>query len=247
MVREFGRHTAGLTGGLALEVQIDSKQPLIELTAVVDRACAQAESSPEALVIIFTFGATTPEDRSWPGQSTIREVTHWERAVRRLERLESVRIAVAPQMSGGPALDLLLVADYRIATAETRLLLPINGGQFWPGMGMYRLAHQVGLARARQFVMWGHEISARQAQDLGLIDEITANAREAADVAAIMLRQITGPDLAIRRQLLLEAPSVSFEEALGVHLAACDRELRRLRRNGRPRPDVTLGADADDR
>jgi isomerase DpgB len=36
-----------------------------------------------------------------------------------------------------------------------------------------------------------------------------------------------GADLAIRRQLVLEAANTAFEDALGVHLAACDRALRR--------------------
>ncbi|MEK8174877.1 hypothetical protein NKH77_54940 [Streptomyces sp. M19] len=43
--------------------------------------------------------------------------------------------------------------------------------------------------------------------------------------------RISDQELAVRRQLLLEAASVEYDEALGVHLAACDRELRRLRGN----------------
>ncbi|KOG89867.1 enoyl-CoA hydratase, partial [Streptomyces varsoviensis] len=37
---------------------------------------------------------------------------------------------------------------------------------------------------------------------------------------------LSGKDLAIRRQLLLDARTTSFEDALGPHLAACDRLLR---------------------
>jgi isomerase DpgB len=35
-----------------------------------------------------------------------------------------------------------------------------------------------------------------------------------------------GAELAIRRQLMLEAMTTTFEDALGTHLAACDRALR---------------------
>jgi isomerase DpgB len=229
MVKDSFRRVGG---GLAIEVEIDSRRPLAELTAAVDDACRRAESSTESPVMVLTFGATAPENRHWPGPALVYEVTRWERAVRRLEQLECVRIAVLPPgICGGPALDLLLVTDYRIAAATSGLLLPINDGQFWPGMAMYRLVQQVGLGRARQLVMWSHKVSATQAQDLGLVDEIAASAPAAADAAAVMLHQITGGDLAVRRQILLEAPTVGFEEALGVHLAACDRELRRLRRS----------------
>jgi isomerase DpgB len=63
---------------------------------------------------------------------------------------------------------------------------------------------------------------------MSLVDEIVADPEEAARAAIIMLGRIAGTDLAIRRQLLAEALSVSYEDALGAHLAACDRELRRL-------------------
>ena len=50
--------------------------------------------------------------------------------------------------------------------------------------------------------------------------------------AVVMLGRVAGAEHAIRRQLLLEAATTSYEDALGAHLAACDRELRRLRRIG---------------
>ena len=57
-----------------------------------------------------------------------------------------------------------------------------------------------------------------------------------------MAAAVEGAELAIRRQLMLEAPTATFEDALGVHLAACDRSLRRLavavaRMTARPPPD----------
>jgi isomerase DpgB len=50
-----------------------------------------------------------------------------------------------------------------------------------------------------------------------------------AAVAAIARQAagITGTELAIRRQLFLDAGHTRFEDALGSHLAACDRTLRR--------------------
>jgi isomerase DpgB len=36
-----------------------------------------------------------------------------------------------------------------------------------------------------------------------------------------------GAEMAIRRQLIFEAGSTTFEDALGAHLAAADRALRR--------------------
>jgi isomerase DpgB len=54
-------------------------------------------------------------------------------------------------------------------------------------------------------------------------DNVTSSAEKAMEVAAAAV----GAELAIRRQLVLEAPATTFEDALGTHLAACDRALRR--------------------
>jgi len=215
-------------------VLVDSGLSVVELTALINGVCDQAEEATQPDITVLTLGATSPDRRSWPGQGVIAEVSRWERAVRRLERLDSIMVAVVPGVCGGPALDLLLAADYRIGSAQARVLLPVNDGQFWPGMAVHRLAHQVGLGRARQLVMWGHELTLQRALDWGLIDECAESIEEAVASAAVLLGRIAGPELAVRRRLLLDAPLAGFDEALGVHLAACDRELRRLRSGSEP-------------
>jgi isomerase DpgB len=200
---------------------------IAELTVSVNGLCRRIEDRSDPVITVLRLGGVCA-DQGWPGEVGVQDVNRWEKAVRRLERLAGASVAVAEHDCGGPALDLLLAADYRIATADLRLLFPINDGHFWPGMSVYRLAHQVGLARARQLVLWGHEMSAPQATSLGLVDEIAADVDEAVRAAVVFLGRIADAELAIRRRLLLEAPATSFEEALGAHLAACDRELRRI-------------------
>lgn len=215
--------------GLGLRLEVHSGACLDELTAAVNAVCASAEDQPQPTAVVLQLGAGEPGEQAWPGAVTIQQVNRWERAVVWMERLAAVSIAVADRPCGGPALDLLLATDYRIVTTDFSLSLPINDGQFWPGMAIYRLATQIGVARARQLVLWGNTVTAAQAAEIGLVDEITSDPAAATQAAVVMLARIAGPDLAIRRQLLTEAPAVSYEEALGPHLAACDRELRRIR------------------
>ena len=163
----------------------------------------------------------------------MQEVTRWERALRRLERLPAVTVAVAGGYCAGPALDLLLTADYRIATSNFELLLPVNDGHFWPGMAIFRLAKQIGGGLSRRLVLWGDRLTATRALEIGLVDELTGSLEEAVQGAAVLLARAAGAELAVRRQLVLENPGTSYEEALGAHLAACDRELRRLREGNR--------------
>lgn len=222
------REMLDLVGDLGCYLEVDGR-PLAELTRLVQAVCTQIEQRRSPAVVVLRLGTTPPADRSWPGADAgIQDVNRWERAVRRLERLDAVTIAVAGNVCGGPALDVLLATDYRIATVNLQLLLPINDGHCWPGMAVHRLVHQVGAARARQVVLWGDELSARRALDIGLVDEITADVIEAVQAATVLLGRVAGRELTVRRQLLLEASSTSYEDALGTHLAACDRELRRI-------------------
>jgi isomerase DpgB len=96
-------------------------------------------------------------------------------------------------------------------------------------MGLYRLANQAGAAAVRRAVLLGVPLTATEALGLGLIDEVAADPAAAAAAARTLLGASPASDLAIRRRLLLDATTTSYEDALGRHLAACDRQLRRER------------------
>jgi isomerase DpgB len=153
-------------------------------------------------------------------------VNKWERALRRLDRAESVTIAVASGVCGGLALDVLLATDYRIAGATTVLAPPTGAGGGWPGMAIHRLVNQVGVGRARRLLLFGRPIGAPEARSIGLVDEVAADPAAALTEAVRSLENLSGTELSIRRQLMHEAGRTSFEDALGTHLAACDRTLR---------------------
>ena len=194
---------------------------MAELGALCDRAGAGDASGS---VILRLSGLPGP---GWSSDLSVALVSKWERGLRRLERLPAVTIAVADDDCGGAALDALLVADYRIMPAGARLVMPVVAGATWPGMALYRLARQAaGAALARRAVLFGTPIGAAEAQAIGVIDEVTANAALALEYALEVAGAARGAELAIRRQLILEATSTTFEDALGVHLAACDRALR---------------------
>ncbi|WBB57571.1 enoyl-CoA-hydratase DpgB [Verrucosispora sp. WMMD573] len=214
----------------ALELVVDATRGLAAVTAVVNAASQRAEDHAGQQVILLRMAAFRQGEQSWPGAVTIKEVNSWERAVRRLERSTAVCITVADGVCGGPTLDLLLATDYRIVSTDCRIFLPINAGHCWPGMALHRLVQRLGLSKARQLVLWGHELNADEALRLGLVDEVAPP--EQLDTtwrsAAMLMGPTAGFDLAMRRQLLLEAIATEFDDALGTHLAACDRELRRL-------------------
>jgi isomerase DpgB len=210
-----------------LTLNVDWSDGLGSLTDQVISTCREAERL-ESSILVVQVGATPADEHWWARGLTTRDVTRWEKAVRRLERVPAAVVGSFEGRCDGVVLDLLLTADYRIGARDLVLTLPRYEGNFWPGMALYRLTQQLGAARTRQLVLWGKDLTADQAVELCLLDEVAAEPHRSLDSACALLGRARGPELAIRRQLILETASAPYEDALGVHLAACDRELRRL-------------------
>ncbi|MFJ4671503.1 enoyl-CoA-hydratase DpgB [Kitasatospora purpeofusca] len=210
-----------------LLLRIDGRRPIsAESVSAVNGVCDAAEDDPaRARVVVEVSGR--PEGRL-PEDLTVATVSKWERAVRRLERLPAPTVAVVDGDCGGIALDALLATDYRIATAAARLVLLVDGGATWPGMAVYRLAQRgAGASAIRRAVLFGTPVELAEALALQLLDEVAADRARARALAAARAGAVSGSELAVRRQLLDDAAATGFDEALGVHLAACDRALRR--------------------
>jgi isomerase DpgB len=208
-----------------LAIRIDGRQPLSAASvAAIAALCDSAEDGDDPrTVVVYVSGAP---DRSWTRDLSVALVSKWERGLRRLERLPATTIGVASGDCGGPALDALLATDYRIADTSLRLVVPVTAGATWPGMALYRMSRQAGGAAIRRALLLGVPVEAAQALALHLVDELTDDAESALAAASGLAGAFAGAEVAIRRQLMLEALSVSFEDALGRHLAACDRALR---------------------
>jgi isomerase DpgB len=215
-----------------LVIRIDgSRFPSTDSIAEVTALCDRAEDlDGGGRVVVHASGAPV---ESWTRGVTVSLVSRWERALRRLERLPSVTVSIADGDCGGAALDALMATDYRIATPSLRLTLPAHAGPTWPGMVLYRLARQGANAPVvRRAVLFGHPITARDALAAHLIDEVSDDADHSLTALSALTAGRSGSELAIRRQLMDEAATTTFEDALGVHLAACDRELRRTSTTG---------------
>jgi isomerase DpgB len=218
--------TGDLTVNEALTLAVDGRRPptlaaVRDLAALCDRV---EDAGPGAAAVLRVTGA--PE-KDWVAGLDTALVTKWERTLRRFERLPAVTVAVADGETGGTALDAFLAADLRLAAPGTRLTLPGDGEATWPGMAAFRLVRLLGAGRARRAVLFGDPIGAPEAIGLGLVDDVVDDPDTALTELLSRYGGDGGSELAVRRQLLLDAATTPFEEALGSHLAACDRALRR--------------------
>jgi isomerase DpgB len=207
-------------------VRIDGSAPIsAALIEDVRVLCDRAEDGQFAgLAVIHVSGVPAG---AWSRGLAVDLVSKWERMLRRLERLAVPTVAVATGDCAGPAVDAMLATDFRIATPDTRLMVAVEHDATWPGMSLYRLARLAGADRIRRAALLGAPIDATEARHLGLVDDVVDDPGPALAALAALANGIAGKELAIRRQLIADASRTAFEDALGSHLAACDRALRR--------------------
>ncbi|PXX60922.1 isomerase DpgB [Nocardia tenerifensis] len=204
---------------------------LSSAVAAVAVAAEDASATPGACVVLRITGAPVGHRFAWPGRVTVGEVSKWEGALRRLEQVPAPIVALVDGDAYGPAAELLLVADYRIMRAGTTFSFASTASGVWPAMAVYRLAAQAGLGRARELAVQGRALTAELAHGCGLVDAVAQPGAEADALATglAMFESAVGSEIAIRRRLVHDAATSRFEDALGAHLAASDRTLRRER------------------
>ncbi|MGA4846161.1 enoyl-CoA-hydratase DpgB [Streptomyces sp. G5(2025)] len=206
-----------------LRLRLDQTQGMEQLTKTLTefREWAEDERATAALIELL------PGRTDWPGLVGIHAVNKWERALRQWERLDAVTLVTASGRCTGPAFDLLMAADVRLAAPDLCIALPTGPGGFWPGMAVHRLAHRAGVSRARRLILCmagAGTLEAVQAKELDVVDEITGELDDR--VAKVLAGCRSGVEARLLRGLILDAPGIPFEDALGTHLAACDRALR---------------------
>ena len=207
------------------EFTLNVGRPLAkELVAQLNALCDQAEDAGVGTIVRINLDGHTVAASLAP--IDVNLVNHWERALRRLERLPGVTIAVANGDVGGLGLALLLCADFRLICGATHLRLSHPGQPQLPGMVLHRLSNQLGVVMTRRMALLDHHLCSQEALSHGLVDKVCTKPNEAVQTFLQDLQHQDLTQVPMQRRLILDATSVSYEDALGSHLAACDRVLR---------------------
>ncbi len=155
----------------------------------LDGAIETVAKAPEARVVMLrgegaTFSAgidlnalgTLTETEGRPAFVALREkVATIHRIFGRLTELEKPVVAVLRGHCLGLGLELALAADFRLAADDTVLGLPeIVLGIIPDCGGSTRLSRLIGPARAKRLILTGENISAGEAERLGLLSEVAA-------------------------------------------------------------------------
>ncbi len=134
-------------------------------------------------------------------------------AVRRLDKLSIAAINGVAIQTG---LSLALSCDFKIAAADARLgsatlrfgLLPDEGGQ-------YLLVQHMGVARTIDFLMRKKIVSADEALEMGLINQVVPANQLRSEVNQLAVELAEGPQVSMRllKRSVYYAAEVSFEQA----------------------------------
>jgi enoyl-CoA hydratase/carnithine racemase len=115
------------------------------------------------------------------------------------EGLDQVTIAAVEGFCLGGALALAAACDFRIAGESAHFRLPeIPLGMNMSWRAQPRLVSLIGPARAKQLVIFGERVEAREALAWGLVEDVTADGA-AVEAALVMARKAAAlPPIAVR-------------------------------------------------
>lgn len=135
---------------------------------------------------------------------------------RRLGELACPIVAAVRGAALGGGCELACFADWVIASEDATLGVPeIKLGAF-PPLAAVHFPRRIGQVQTLKMILTGEVVSAREAQAIGLVDEVVAPEALEPAVEAVVnrLREMSGPVLRLAKRAVISAAGRSFEEGL---------------------------------
>lgn len=89
-----------------------------------------------------------------------------------IERIETPVIAKVDGLAHGGGCELAAIPDVTIASTESSFRLPESKVGAVPGIGLVRFPDLIGLKRTRELMLTNRELSATEAENIGLVNEV---------------------------------------------------------------------------
>jgi enoyl-CoA hydratase/carnithine racemase len=218
--------TLGEDGILLLELNRPDRRNAIdgELAAALRVAFENAADDADVRAVILTGkgrafsagGDLSRFERDWDPRAFRHDSHRLTSLISLVERLEKPTVAAINGVATGAGTQLALACDVRLMAAGTRFvyregrlgIIPSHGG-------VTRLVKLIGLARARDVLLGGEEVSAEEALRLGFVSQVIEGDVVAAarDRVALMLERSPQAYAAAKRLLWLAA-NVDLESGM---------------------------------
>ena len=211
-------------------VTLEMTQRLIEVLEDLER-----EESVRAVVVTgagdeaFCAGADVKEFAEVRDRVVEKKLALENRAFGAFEALSRPVIAAIKGLAYGGGCEISMACDLRIIAEGARMALPEVKLGVVPGSGgLFRLPELVGPARAMELMYFGDPIDAREAERMGLVNEVVPDGKalpRALDIARKISRQPKEAVAAIKRGVR-ESAQLTREEAVQLTLALSDRVFK---------------------
>lgn len=121
----------------------------------------------------FSAGADLKERKTMTEDEVIQTVQYIGQTVNNVEKMPIPVIAAINGAAFGGGLELALACDLRIASEQVKLGLTETSLAIIPGAGgTQRLPRLIGVGRAKQLIYTSAKITANEAMQIGLVEEV---------------------------------------------------------------------------
>lgn len=192
---------------------------------------ATLTARPEVRVVVMTgegraFSTGVDLTALAHGEFGLADFIKWEDGMTAIERMDKLFIAGINGHCLGGGLQLTLVCDYRLASEDALLGLPAVKECLIPSMALYRLPRLIGLARAKELILLGEAISAREAERYGIVNRVVPAADFPKALEETIERFLALPPASVRASKALatrafDLDAETFRKEMTAALAAC--------------------------
>lgn len=163
-----------------------------------------------------------------------RMQTHVNRLIPTMLETQVPIVAAATGWSIGLGLNLLLASDFAVVADDARLRAPFTSFGFTPDSGAsWLLPRLVGVARAKEMLLLGREISGARAADWGMIHRAVPSAAVEAATATLVDELASAATVAVgltkslvHRGLTTDLAHQLADEALAMELGSRSEDFR---------------------
>lgn len=204
-------------------VNVMSQAALEKLAAVIEQV-RQAERVRWTVLRaegkVFIAGADIKEMADFDAATARKFSLRGNAVMDALASLPSITVAALHGAALGGGCEIALACDFRIATEKVKIGLPETSLGLIPGWGgTQRSLRLLGPTWARRLVWSATPLAARQALEIGLIDQLVASTEELASAVTVWCRSFVrgGPRAiaAAKRALLSGDEPTAFGDCFG--------------------------------
>jgi len=213
----------GSTAILTLEGRSDLNLLGLELFQSLDHALDEVAADANVTTIVlrgageraFSAGVDLREARELTPQSSEEFIRTLHRTIRKVLTLRMPVIAAINGPCLGGALELILACDIRIASEDATFGLPEVLVGIPSVIEASLLPKTIGLGRARRLIMTGESVSAQEALDMGLVDQVVSKdaVYETALEATEKFRNISPKVMAAQKDIFVKWLDMGDEES----------------------------------